>query len=272
MSRLQRRVRQRRRARPAALRLSPSTRAATCTAAAWRLPLPSCGSSRGSRSLWRRRIRSGARTGSRVSLCSCLCRRSPLLRCSLAWLCREHVLLRARGGHVAGECRARRHSADGTGRGGGRGAARGWEARCVNIALRCQPQKTEGNTCTGTKRGWEPAEIGSLLRPLGLGAAERVESTGSVYQRLLGQAESALQGADWFTLHSDRLPAQGSDGAGADATMADAADDSMAEDDAPVPAAAWEVGKGLHATVRFAPCVSTPLASVSKAARDLNLA
>ena len=114
--------------------------------------------------------------------------------------------------------------------------------------------------------------MGSLLRPLGLDAAEQVESTGSVYQRLLAQAESALQGADWFTLHSDRLPAQGSDGAGADATMADAADDSMAEDDAPVPAAAWEVGKGLHATVRFAPYVSTPLASVSKAARDLNLA
>ena len=111
--------------------------------------------------------------------------------------------------------------------------------------------------------------MGSLLRPLGLDAVEQVESTGSVYQRLLGQAESALQGADWFTLHSDRLPTQGSDGADADATMADAADDSMAEDDAPVPAAAWEVGKGLHATVRFAPYVSTPVASVLKAARDL---
>ena len=58
------------------------------------------------------------------------------------------------------------------------------------IALRRQPQKTERNTCTGTKRGWEPAEMGSLLRPLGLDAAEQVESTGSVYQRLLGQADA----------------------------------------------------------------------------------
>ena len=111
--------------------------------------------------------------------------------------------------------------------------------------------------------------MGRLLRPLGLDAAEQVESMGSVYQRLLGQAESALQDADWFTLHADRLPAQGSDGADADATMADAAVECMAEDDAPVPAAAWEVGKGLHATVRFAPCANAQPASVWKAARGL---
>ena len=110
--------------------------------------------------------------------------------------------------------------------------------------------------------------MGRLLRPLGLDAAEQVKSTGSVYQRLLGQAESALQGAEWFTLHSDRLPAQGSDGADADATMADAAVDSMAEDDAPVPEAAWEVGKGLHATVRFAPCVNATRLSLESGSRS----